>query len=68
MKVSEYVQFDAIGLAELIARRQVSAVEVQAAAQQAIANVEPGSMRWLNIGRTNLCQALLKVRCMACRF
>lgn len=41
MKVSEYVQFDAIGLAELIARRQVSAVEVQAAAQQAIANVEP---------------------------
>ncbi|MBS7597388.1 amidase [Pseudomonas sp. RC2C2] len=41
MKVSEYVQFDAIGLAELIAQGQVSADEVLAVAQQAIASVEP---------------------------
>ncbi|CAK9887943.1 MULTISPECIES: amidase [Pseudomonas] len=41
MKVSEYVQFDAVGLAELIAQGHVSADEVQAAAQQAIAIVEP---------------------------
>ncbi|SPO65555.1 amidase [Pseudomonas sp. JV241A] len=41
MKVSEYVQFDVIGLADLIAQEQVSADEVQAAARQAIADVEP---------------------------
>ncbi|MDD1017226.1 amidase [Pseudomonas rubra] len=41
MKVSDYVQLDAIGLAELIAQGHVSADQVQAAAQQAIARVEP---------------------------
>ncbi|MCW2270141.1 amidase [Pseudomonas sp. MYb187] len=41
MKVSEYVQYDAIGLADLIARGHVSSNEVIQAAHQAIEAVEP---------------------------
>jgi len=41
MKVSEYVQFDAIGLAGLIDRGEVSSHEVIQAAHQAIEGVDP---------------------------
>lgn len=41
MKVSEYVQFDAMGLAGLIAQGEVSSGEVIRAAHRAIAAVEP---------------------------
>ncbi len=41
MKITEYVQHDAIGLAELIARRDVSVAEVEAVAREAVAVVNP---------------------------
>ena len=41
MKLSEYVEYDAIGLAELIAGGQVTAQEVQQAARRAIESVNP---------------------------
>jgi len=41
MNLSEYVQYDATGLAQLITSRQVAAQEVQQIARQAIAAVNP---------------------------
>jgi amidase len=41
MKLSEYVEHDAVGLAQLISSRQVSAQEVQQIARQAIEAVNP---------------------------
>ena len=41
MKFSEYIEYDAVGLAQLIASGQVSAREVQHVARQAIASVNP---------------------------
>lgn len=41
MKFSEYAAYDATGLAQLIAKGQVSATEVQQAARQAITAVNP---------------------------
>ena len=41
MKLSEYVRYDALGLAALVAKREVSAAELQAAALQAIDKVNP---------------------------
>ncbi|MCK7622835.1 amidase [Streptomyces sp. RS10V-4] len=41
MRVSEYVEFDAVGLAELVASGEVTAAEVEAAARQAAQAVNP---------------------------
>ncbi|AGP54883.1 amidase [Streptomyces rapamycinicus] len=41
MELSEYTRFDAVGLADLVARGEVSAAELTAAAQAAIAAVNP---------------------------
>ncbi|WP_078624050.1 amidase [Streptomyces monomycini] len=41
MKVSEYVRFDAVGLAELVARGEVSPAELEAAAREAVQAVDP---------------------------
>jgi amidase len=41
MNLSDYVQYDATGLAQLIKSRQVCAQEVQQAARQAILAVNP---------------------------
>lgn len=41
MKLSEYVRYDALGLAALVAKRDVSAAELQAAALAAIDAVNP---------------------------
>jgi amidase len=41
MKLSEYVQYDALGLAALVAKREVSGAELRAAALQAIDAVNP---------------------------
>ncbi|MGH4029193.1 amidase [Actinomycetota bacterium Odt1-20B] len=41
MRVSEYVNFDAVGLAELVARGQVTSAEVGAAAREAAQAVDP---------------------------
>ncbi|NED83624.1 amidase, partial [Streptomyces sp. SID11233] len=41
MKVSEYVSFDAVGLAELVAEGTVRPVELEAAARQAVQAVDP---------------------------
>jgi amidase len=41
MKLSEYIEYDAVGLAQLITSGQVSAQEVQQVARQAIASVNP---------------------------
>ncbi|MBD0694654.1 amidase [Streptomyces sp. CBMA123] len=41
MDVKEYVSFDAVGLADLIARGQVTPAEVQAAAREAAQAVDP---------------------------
>ncbi|WP_329021897.1 amidase [Streptomyces sp. NBC_01423] len=41
MRVAEYVSYDAVGLAELVAERQVTAAELQAAALDATQAVDP---------------------------
>ncbi|MFK8850701.1 amidase [Streptomyces sp. Ac-502] len=41
MKVSEYVRFDAVGLAELVAGGEVSPAELEAAAREAVQAVDP---------------------------
>ncbi|MEV5514273.1 amidase [Streptomyces flaveolus] len=41
MRVSEYVDFDAVGLAELVAKGEVSPAELQAAAREAAQVVNP---------------------------
>ncbi|WP_345964450.1 amidase [Streptomyces sp. BRB040] len=41
MRVSEYVRHDAVGLAELMARGEVSPAEVEAAAREAVQAVNP---------------------------
>ncbi|WP_369201338.1 amidase [Streptomyces sp. PU-14G] len=41
MRVSEYVTFDAVGLAELVARGEVTPVELEAAAREAAQTVDP---------------------------
>ncbi|WP_108989820.1 amidase [Streptomyces coelicoflavus] len=41
MRVSEYVRHDAVGLAELMARGEVSPAEVEAAAREAVRAVNP---------------------------
>ncbi|MFH9228312.1 amidase [Streptomyces lydicus] len=41
MELSEYVTYDAVGLAELVARGEVTAVELEAAALEAVAAVNP---------------------------
>ncbi|RCH67409.1 amidase [Streptomyces sp. SDr-06] len=41
MKVEEYVTFDAVGLAQLVARGEVSAAELEAAAREATRAVNP---------------------------
>jgi len=41
MNLSEYIEYDAIGLAQLITSGQVSAHEVQQVARQAIESVNP---------------------------
>ncbi|MGQ4516516.1 amidase family protein [Streptomyces sp. DW26H14] len=41
MKVSEYVSFDAVGLAELVARGEVHPAEPEAAAREAVQAVDP---------------------------
>lgn len=41
MKLSEYVRYDALGLAALVAKRDVSGAELRAAAAQAIDKVNP---------------------------
>src|SRR5256885_8275251 len=41
MNISEYIEYDAVGLAQLITSGQVSAQEVQQVARQAIASVNP---------------------------
>ncbi|RCG15611.1 amidase [Streptomyces diacarni] len=41
MRVSEYVTFDAVGLAELVARGEVAPAELEAAAREAARRVEP---------------------------
>lgn len=41
MRVAEYVEFDAVGLAELIAKGEVSSAEAQAAAREAAQAVNP---------------------------
>jgi amidase len=41
MKLSEYVRYDALGLAALVAKRDVSGAELQAAALRAIDEVNP---------------------------
>ncbi|MFE2380148.1 amidase [Streptomyces misionensis] len=41
MRVTEYVSFDAVGLAELVARREVTPAELEAAAREAAAAVGP---------------------------
>ncbi|MEV0324404.1 amidase [Streptomyces sp. NPDC050658] len=41
MRISEYVRFDAVGLAELVAKGEVTPAEVEAAAQEAARAVNP---------------------------
>ncbi|WP_134654052.1 amidase [Streptomyces sp. H23] len=41
MRVSEYVRHDAVGLAELMAKGEVSPAEVEAAAREAVRTVDP---------------------------
>lgn len=41
MKVSEYVSFDAVGLAELVAKGEVLPAELEAAAREAVQAVDP---------------------------
>ncbi|MCX5451182.1 amidase [Streptomyces libani] len=41
MKLSEYVTYDAVGLAELVARGEVTGAELEAAALEAVAAVNP---------------------------
>ena len=41
MKLSEYIEYDAVGLAQLITSGQISAHEVQQVARQAIESVNP---------------------------
>ncbi|MGQ4427783.1 amidase [Streptomyces violaceoruber] len=41
MKVSEYVRHDAVGLAELVAKGEVTPAEVEAAAHEAVRRVNP---------------------------
>ncbi|MFD5698258.1 amidase [Streptomyces lasiicapitis] len=41
MRVTEYVRFDAVGLAELVAKGEVTPAEVQAAAREAARTVNP---------------------------
>ncbi|WP_217169004.1 amidase [Streptomyces sp. AC512_CC834] len=41
MRVAEYVRFDAVGLAELVARGEVTPAEVEAAAREAARRVNP---------------------------
>ncbi|WP_399880720.1 amidase [Streptomyces sp. BBFR51] len=41
MRVAEYVRFDAVGLAELVARGEVTPAEVEAAAREAAQRVNP---------------------------
>ncbi|MEV5983196.1 amidase [Streptomyces sp. NPDC052114] len=44
MRISEYVRFDAVGLAELVAEGEVTPAEVEAAAREAREAVDP----WIN--------------------
>ena len=41
MKLAEYSKFDGLGLAELVAKREVSARELAATAAEAIAKSNP---------------------------
>ncbi|MGW4101606.1 amidase [Streptomyces sp. NPDC004976] len=41
MRVSEYVRFDAVGLAELVAKGEVLPAELEAAAREAVQTVDP---------------------------
>ncbi|MFD6308527.1 amidase, partial [Streptomyces sp. NPDC060223] len=41
MRVSEYVRFDAVGLAELVAKGEVLPAELEAAARKAVQVVNP---------------------------
>ncbi|WP_436735701.1 amidase [Streptomyces sp. BBFR102] len=41
MRIAEYVSFDAVGLAELVARGEVTAAELEAAAREAVREVDP---------------------------
>lgn len=41
MKVSEYVGFEAVGLAELVAKGEVLPAELEAAAREAVQAVDP---------------------------
>ncbi|OSC55176.1 amidase, partial [Streptomyces sp. 4F] len=41
MRIAEYVDFDAVGLAELVAKGEVTAAEVEAAAREAVRAVNP---------------------------
>lgn len=41
MRVSEYVRHDAVGLAELVAKGEVTTTEVEAAAREAVGRVDP---------------------------
>lgn len=41
MKLSEYVTYDAVGLAELVARGEVAGAELETAALEAVAAVNP---------------------------
>lgn len=50
MKASDYVKYDGIGLAELIARREVQASEVAQAAVAAIKATNPAISAVVEIG------------------
>lgn len=65
MNLSEYAAQDALGLAALIARREVTAAEVRDAALAAFAALAPRSTRWSSTGTTS--RRLPPGRCTACR-